>query len=55
MTEQNMKFAFHHFDVDDTGTITIENLKECFKREGKHLTENEINEILEEIKTEKPG
>ena len=26
MTENNMKFAFHHFDVDDTGTITIENL-----------------------------
>ena len=54
-TKANLDFAFHHFDVNNSGYITSDNLIECFKREGKHLTENEINEILEEIKTEKPG
>ena len=28
----NLKFAFHHFDVDNSGYITAENLKEVFRR-----------------------
>lgn len=24
--ESNLKFAFHHFDIDDSGFITAENL-----------------------------
>lgn len=49
MTESNLKFAFHHFDVTNTGFITEDNLIECFKREGKHLTHKEIDLILGEI------
>ena len=26
ITEANMKFAFHHFDIDNTGFITEQNL-----------------------------
>ena len=42
LTLQNLRFAFHHFDVNRSGHITGDNLKECFKREGKHLTDEEI-------------
>ena len=38
----NLLFAFHHFDTDNSGFISAANLNECFKREGKHLTEEEL-------------
>ena len=31
-TIDNLKFAFHHFDVDNSGFITSENLQEVFRR-----------------------
>lgn len=46
ITEDNLLFAFHHFDVDNSGHITAENLEECFRREGKHLVQDEITEML---------
>lgn len=32
VTESNLNFAFHHFDVDNSGFITAENLQEAFRR-----------------------
>lgn len=32
LTMDNLKFAFHFFDTDGTGTITAENLREAFQR-----------------------
>lgn len=32
---QNLQFAFHHFDVDNSGYITENDLQEVFHREGK--------------------
>ena len=55
LTKANLEFAFHHFDVNNSGSITSDNLAECFKREGKHLSTEEIEQILSEIKTETPG
>ena len=46
LTEANIEFAFHHFDTDNNGLITLDNLVEAFHREGKGLTEEEIKEIL---------
>jgi len=46
ITENNLLFAFHHFDTDNTGFITVDNLKECFRREGKHLTTAELQAII---------
>jgi len=43
----NLRFAFHHFDIDDSGYITQDNLIECFRREGKHLTQAEVADIVE--------
>lgn len=46
MTDANIKFAFHHFDTDNNGYITLDNLVEAFHREGKGLEAEEIKEIL---------
>lgn len=43
---QNLWFAFHHFDVDNSGFITEEGLVEVFHREGKKLTREQIHEIM---------
>lgn len=38
--------AFHHFEDKERGFITAESLVECFRREGKHLSKNEVDEIM---------
>ena len=55
ITSANLTFAFHHFDIDNTGYITEENLAECFRREGKHFTHEELTEILAQCQTATPG
>ena len=55
LQKANLEFAFHHFDVNNSGYITSDNLEECFRREGKHLTEEEVNEMLAQIKTKEEG
>ena len=55
ITEQNLVFAFHHFDIDNTNFITVDNLEECFRREGKHLSSEELGEMLSQVKTAEPG
>lgn len=46
LTEANISFAFHHFDTDNNGFITLDNLVEAFNREGKGLGAEEIKDIL---------
>ena len=48
-------FAFHHFDVDNSGYITEQNLSEVFHREGKKITKEQIHEILESVDFDKKG
>lgn len=55
ITENNMLFAFHHFDVDNTGFITAENLEECFRREGKHLTAEDLTDMLSQVPASESG
>jgi len=55
ITENNMLFAFHHFDIDNSGFITEANLEECFRREGKHLTHNDLQEMLTQVSVATPG
>jgi Ca2+-binding EF-hand superfamily protein len=38
LTKQHLDFAFHHFDVDNSGYITQENLDEVFTRQGQKKT-----------------
>ena len=55
ITEANMTFAFHHFDIDNSGFITEANLEECFRREGKHLTHEELETMLSQVQTATEG
>lgn len=55
ITENNLLFAFHHFDIDNTGYITRENLEECFRREGKHLSDEELNAMLAQVPQSEGG
>lgn len=55
ITDANMLFAFHHFDIDNTGFITEEDLQECFRREGKHLTHEDLVDMLGQVAVATPG
>ena len=55
ITGHNLLFAFHHFDIDNTGYITEENLEECFRREGKHLLHHELQMMLNQVDPKTPG
>ena len=55
ITENNLLFAFHHFDIDNTGFITEANLEECFRREGKHLSHEELSAMLDQVNCRTPG
>ena len=46
LTMQNLQFAFHHFDVGNSGYITESSLTEVFHREGRKMTEQQIHEIM---------
>jgi len=50
LTKANLRFAFHHFDTDNEGYITKNDLKEVFKRSGQNLTENDLNIIIKQAK-----
>ena len=39
LSMQNLWFAFHHYDVDNSGYITEASLTEVFHREGKYLSQ----------------
>jgi len=55
LTEANIKFAFHHFDTDNNGYITLDNLVEAFHREGKGLSADEVKEILTQADVSNTG
>ena len=46
LTLQNLWFAFHHFDVDNSGYITERGLEEVFHREGRKISKEQIHEIM---------
>ena len=46
LAQGNLMLAFHHFEDKERGFITAESLVECFRREGKHLSQIEIDEIM---------
>lgn len=46
LTMQNLWFAFHHFDVENSGYITEAGLTEVFHREGRKFTPEQIKSIM---------
>ena len=47
--------AFKHFDLDNSGFITIESLRKVMQRAGQDFTENDIKEMIKEGDSEKLG
>ena len=47
--------AFKHFDVDDTESITVKNLKESMAREGRKLSNHELAEWIKEVDKQSTG
>ena len=41
--------CFKHFDVDDTNMITVSNLKEAMARDGRKMTNKELERMLKEV------
>lgn len=52
---QNLWFAFHHFDVDNSGFITEASLQEVFHREGRKFTKEQIVEMMRQADTDNKG
>ena len=55
LTMNNLWFAFHHFDVSNSGFITEEGLEEVFHREGKKISKEMIHEIFLQADPSKKG
>ena len=56
VTDSNLKLAFHHFDVDNSGYITAANLAQAFKRQGKVYNEEDVEAMIAQVgATEEKG
>uniref|UniRef100_A0A8C2YNJ7 Centrin-4-like n=2 Tax=Chinchilla lanigera TaxID=34839 RepID=A0A8C2YNJ7_CHILA len=59
MSEQDEKEeilkAFKLFDDDNTGSITLNNIKRVAKELGENLTDNELQEMLSEADSDGDG
>jgi Ca2+-binding EF-hand superfamily protein len=47
--------VFRHFDVDDSGYISADNLAQIFQRAGKELTTQEIEQLIKEVDLTEDG
>lgn len=53
LTYEKLFALFKHFDTDDSGFITPENIKEAMAKAGKIVTDKDIEEIMHEHDLEK--
>jgi calmodulin len=47
--EAEMKSAFKVFDMDNSGTISLEELRKVMKSFGEILTEDELDSMIKEV------
>ncbi len=46
MTEERLEAIFKTFDLDHTGEISAQNIKDAFSKFGREVTDAEIEEIM---------
>ena len=46
MTEQKLAAIFKTFDIDNTGHITAQNIKDAFSKFGREISDQEVKEIM---------
>eukprot|EP00331_Platyophrya_macrostoma_P008000 CAMPEP_0176415388 /NCGR_PEP_ID=MMETSP0127-20121128/5781_1 /TAXON_ID=938130 /ORGANISM="Platyophrya macrostoma, Strain WH" /LENGTH=460 /DNA_ID=CAMNT_0017795383 /DNA_START=92 /DNA_END=1474 /DNA_ORIENTATION=+ len=55
LTREMLMRVFSHFDVDHSGYITAENLKEAMARSAKHVSDQEIQQMMAETRYSSHG
>jgi len=55
LNEDRLLMLFKEFDTDDSGYITKDNLQEAFSKLEKPLSQDEINQIIEEHDDSRDG
>jgi calcium-dependent protein kinase len=55
LKENHLKAAFNYYDKDSSGTISIEELKQCLHSEELTLTDRQIEKLMNEVDTNKDG
>lgn len=46
LTDERLHGVFNTFDVDNSGAISVENMRQTFSKFGKEITAGEIEEVL---------
>ena len=46
LTNDKLEAIFASFDIDNTGEITAQNLKDAFSKFGKEVTDAEVDQIM---------
>jgi Ca2+-binding EF-hand superfamily protein len=46
LTHDRLEAIFKSFDIDNTGEITAQNLKDAFSKFGKEVSDDEIDTIM---------
>ena len=55
MDRENLWNIFKYFDVDNTNYIDIGNLKEILARNGRAISDNDIQQMIQEYDITKDG
>lgn len=55
ITERNLRSAFKHFDKDKSGYITREELREVLQKTNRHVTDEEILQIVLDVDVNSDG
>ena len=55
LNKDRLLLAFKHFDVDNTDSINVKNLKESMAREGRKLSNKELADWIKEVDKKSVG